>query len=268
LQPSPIAVVIACILAAVGALGIAATRHEDGATTDGPDLPSDAVTFGFVVRSDEPVPLLEATKPFRLELANGPVHGVPPTPAHFATASAIVRRELSRYPLDFLHRARLAGVVFVDDLAENEAPIPSLPNVGGLLLLDAAGVESDLVRGIHHEVFHFFDVADDGAVSPDPAWEALAPPGFIYGSGGRTMRSVWAALPATNLPGFVSAYATSGVEEDKAETFAFAVARPDLVRARLPTDAVLRAKVRELARRVATFDVHCPRRVGLDVLTR
>jgi hypothetical protein len=254
-------------LALAGGIGIVATQKAEGAADDDPQLPNDAASFGFVVRGHAGgVPLLESTKPFQLGLANGPVHGVPPTDGRFAVASAIVARELGRYPASFLKKIHLAGVVVTEDLAENDMPIPSLPNVGGLLLIDGSSVESDLVRSLHHEIFHFFDFADDGHVTPDPGWDATNPEGFIYGSGGRTLRGAWAAQPANDLPGFVSAYATSGAEEDKADTFAFAVARAPLVKARIASDAVLRAKLGELGRRLATLDPDCPRRLGIDQL--
>jgi hypothetical protein len=254
-------------LALAGGMGVVATRNAEGASDDGPALPSDATTFGFVVRGQASgIPLLESTKPFSLGLANGPVHGVPPTKGRLATASAIVSRELARYPVAFLRGVRLAGIVLTEDLAESDTPIPSLPNVGGLLLLDVAGVESDVVRSLHHEIFHFFDLADDGHVSPDAEWEALNAAGFVYGSGGRTLRGAWAARPSDDLVGFVSAYATSGVEEDKADTFAFALTRAPLVRARMTSDAVLRAKIEELAHRVAALDATASQRLGLDAL--
>jgi hypothetical protein len=266
-RPPPAALFVVTALALAGGMGIVATRKAQGASDEAPAVPSDAATFGFVIRGQAAgVPLLESTKPFSLALSNGPVHGVPPSRSHLVDASSIVARELGRYPAPFLRKVRLAGIVLTEDLAENEMPIPSLPNVGGLLLLDVSSTERDLVRIFHHEVFHFFDLADDGHVSPDPAWDAMNSAGFVYGSGGRTLRGAWAGQPANDLPGFVSAYATSGVEEDKAETFAFAVARAALVKDRLTSDTVLRAKIAELALRVAAFDADCPHRLGLDDL--
>jgi hypothetical protein len=212
------------------------------------------------------VPLLEATRRFELSLANGPVRGARPDPARASSGAAIVRRELDRYPASFLRKVHLAGVVLTEDLTESDMAIPSLPNVGGLLLLDVSSVESDLVRSLHHEIFHFFDLADDGRLSPDPEWAALNAPGFVYGSGGRTLRGAWAAKPSSDIPGFVSGYATSGPEEDKAETFAFAVTRASLTRARLAADPLLRGKMRELTRRIARMDADTPRRLGLDDL--
>ncbi|MBX3221717.1 MAG: hypothetical protein KF795_14470 [Labilithrix sp.] len=267
MRPSPPALFVVAALALAGGLGAIATRTAEGAADGGPALPSDAASFGFVVQSHaNGVPLLASTKPFSLPLANGPVHGVPPTGDRLARGAAIVARELGRYPSAFLRGVHLAGVVLADDLAENEMAIPSLPNVGGLLLLDVSSVEKDLVRSLHHEVFHFFDLADDGHVAPDPEWSRLNPTRFVYGSGGRTLRGAWAAHPVDDAPGFVSAYATSGVEEDKADTFAFAVARAEELRPKMKSDAVLHAKVAELARRVALLDADCARRLGLEGL--
>ncbi len=264
---SPPALFVLAALALTGGMGIVAARSAEGASDERPALPSDAASFGFVVRSQtNGVPLLESAKPFSLALANGPVHGRPPSAEQLARGSAVVSRELGRYPTAFLRGVRLAGVVLTDGLAENEMPVPSLPNVGGLLLIDVSSAESDLVRSLHHELYHFFDLADDGHVSPDPGWSALNPTTFAYGSGGRTLRGAWAARPADDLPGFVSAYATSGVEEDKADTFAFAVARAAYLRERVASDAVLRAKVEELRRRVSLLDADSARRLGLEGL--
>jgi hypothetical protein len=266
-KPSPTSIFVVSAIALACGVGLVATRSAQGAADDGPPLPSDAPSFGFVVRSRVTgVPLLESTKPFQLSLSNGPVHGVRPDPARLTRGALLVARELGRYPASFLRNVHLAGIVLTEDLSEGDTPIPSLPNVGGLLLLDVSSVESDLVRSLHHEIFHFFDLADDGTVSVDRSWDALNRPGFVYGSGGRTLRGSWAAHPSSDLLGFVSAYATSASAEDKADTFAFAVTRAPLMKDRLRSDSVLRSKVDELARRVGALDADTPRRLGLDDL--
>lgn len=266
LRPSPTALFVFGALALAAGVGVLATRQAEGAEKD-VTLPSDATAFGFAIRSTaNGVPLLESTKPFELSLSNGPVHGTPPSAAQLNVASRLVARELDRYPPSFLKKIRLAGVVFASDLSEGDGPIPSLPNVGGLLLIDATSMESDLVRCFHHEVFHFFDLIDDGVVSPDVSWEALNAPAFSYGSGGRTLRGAWAAKTTTEIPGFLSAYATSGVEEDKADLFAYAVARPAVTREHMRDDRFLTAKVSELVRRVEAVDPEASRRLGLDSL--
>lgn len=256
MRPSPSALFVVGAIATaagVGLLARSASGAEDAASASSA-LPSDAARLGFTVNATaNDVALLEASRPFRIELGNGPVHGAPSDPARLARARDVVARELARFPRAFLHAIRLRGVVLASDLAEGDRAIPSLPNVGGLLLFDVDGSDRDLTRGLHHEIFHFADLADDGRLSPDPSWEAINAPRFAYGAGGRTLRGAWAAEApkAGELPGFVSAYATSGVEEDKAETFAFALARPAAVRERAAADPVLRDKLAELARRMA-----------------
>lgn len=261
---SPAAAFVVGTLALTGTVGVLATQAKGADRERMAGIPHDAETFGFAVLATHAgVPLLEATRPFTLKLTNGPVHGLPPAATTRADASRIVAHELDRYTPTLLRKIRLAGIVLTEGLTEGEMPIPSLPNVGGLLLLDTHATEAELVRVLHHELFHFFDLADDGVVSPDAPWEALNPAGFLYGSGGRTLRGAWAARPTTALPGVLSAYATSGVEEDKAETFAFAVTAPAFVGARAAVDPAVRAKCAELVRRIAAVDAAAPARLGI-----
>jgi hypothetical protein len=261
-RPSPSALFV--VLAMATATGVGAFAKSAAGSADAPSsIRADAARYGFVPRATAAnVTLYEATREFRLDLANGPVRAAPPPPHLLAAARSVVTRELERYPSSFLAAAHLRGVVLAEDLVEGDHAIPSLPNVGGLMLLDVDAAESDLVRTLHHEIYHFADLADDGRLAPDPAWEALNARSFVYGAGGRSLRTSWAAS-AGDVPGFVSGYATSGPEEDKAETFAFAVARPDAVRARLGSDPVLAAKLREVTRRVEDLDGDAPSRLGL-----
>jgi len=267
MRPSPVAIFVIGAVVTAAAVGVSAKRAagaSDAAVEDGLPLPVDAPVYGFspVARANG-VALLEATRDFTMALPNGPVKGSAPAPVRAQTVERILQRELSRYPHGYFTKVNLAGVVLADDLVENEAPIPSLPNVARLLLLDVHAAELDLVRAIHHEVWHFTDLADDGMLAPDPAWRALNAPGTLYGSGGRSLRSTWAARPSEDLPGFVSPYATAGEEEDKAETFAFVVTGR-----KLPNDEVVRAKVRELRRRLATIDDEAPSKLGFDHASR
>ncbi len=251
-------------LAAFVALGIGIfARRASGAADNGTTLPSDIANVGFVVRGDiRGIRILHAEKPFDLELGNGPIHAEVPKDEWRVPAERLLERELGRYPARFLRNIKVAGIVLMQDLHEGSQSIPSLPNVGGLLLLDVHSVESDLVRVLHHELWHFADMTDDGRVSPDPSWEKLNPESFVYGSGGRSLRSSWAAKPATDLPGFVSAYATSGVEEDKAEVFAFVLARHDILVKQMENDRVLQTKVQKLRTRVAELDPVAPDALG------
>lgn len=258
-SPSSLFVVLGIV--AAGTVGVLA---RGAAAEDTLPLPSDARSFGFVpVGQAGEVSVLEASRAFRIDLGNGPLSGGSPGAKERDAAHAIVAREVARYPRGFFKKARLRGVVFAAELVEGSQPIPSLPNVGGLLFVDVLAAETDLVRTIHHEIYHFVDLADDGRLFPDPTWEALNPPGVHYGSGGRTLRGSWAASALHAPPGFVSPYATSAVEEDKAETFALAVIRHDATLARAATDPALRAKVAELTRRLGRLDPSAPAALGL-----
>ena len=144
-------------LALASGMGVLATRNAEGASDDGPVLPSDAASFGFVVPGHASgVPLLESTKPFSLALSNGPVHGVPPTNGRLATASAIVSRELAQYPVAFLRGVRLAGIVLTEDLAESETrnPVAAQRRRAAPPRRLERG-ERSRARALHHEVFHF-----------------------------------------------------------------------------------------------------------------
>lgn len=263
LRPSPVAIFVLGAVVTAAAVGISAKRASGAGDEqeEGLALPVDVPTYGFTktphVGRVNGVAVLEATHDFRMELPNGPVKGTPPEKNRSAAAAGILKRELARYPNGFFTKVNLAGVVLASDLVENDASIPSLPNVARLLLLDIDAAEIDLVRAVHHEIWHFADLADDGVLSPDPQWRALNPPGTFYGSGGRSIRGSWAAKPATDLPGFVSAYATAGDEEDKAETFAFVVTRR-----KLPDDPVVKAKVDLVKKRLAALDGEAPSRLG------
>ena len=115
------------------------------------------------------------------------------------------------------------------------------------LLLDVRAEPDYLRRLLHHEVFHFVDFADDGIVLADRRWEALNRTGFSYGHGGRDMRAPEATPMREDLPGFVSLHATSALEEEKAEIFAFMMARPDEMRRLAARDEVVAAKMAYVA---------------------
>lgn len=206
------------------------------------------------------IEILSARSPFSLPLANGVVSGSPPSPAESA-AIAIVVEELSRYPRAFVERARLSRVVLCSALTEAETPIPSLPNFHRTLLLDVDAGPAFLRRLIHHEVFHFLDYADDDQVQRDPEWEKLNDRWFVYGSGGRFERDPRSsARGSASLPGFVTRYAQSALEEDKAETFAFLMVDPGWLEARAEQDAVLGRKLAAVRRQIERLGLALPGR--------
>ncbi|MFT3880037.1 MAG: hypothetical protein QM703_10310 [Gemmatales bacterium] len=78
-----------------------------------------------------------------------------------------------------------------------------------------------LLEIVHHEFFHFIDFKDDGEVYEDKVWKKLNPPPFKYGRGGNSVQNdSTQGFVTDKIPGFISRYATSGVEEDKAKSSA------------------------------------------------
>jgi hypothetical protein len=179
---------------------------------------------------------------FHLESGNATLTGKAAPSHSVEQALAPLAAELARYPKAFLGRARFERLVLCTGLMEGKSAIPSLPNYHGALLVDVDADAPFLRRLIHHEVFHFADYADDDQLSRDPAWQALNDPYFVYGSGGRFLRRPGAGRFTAENPGFVSEYATSALEEDKAETFAMRMVAPHELSERTADDAILRAK--------------------------
>ncbi|MCC6408177.1 MAG: hypothetical protein IT453_13525 [Planctomycetes bacterium] len=165
--------------------------------------------------------------------------------------------EWSDYPRCWIETARLEAVVFCSELRWDVQPRASIPVFdAGLLYFDVAlGAEQEsyVRRVVHHEFFHSFDRFDDGELWTDEHWSALNPRGFTYGGGGVTRQhEPSTSLLETATTGFVDDYATSGVEEDKAELFAVLMCSPDAIRPRLAGDPYLLAKWRRLLELVAT----------------
>jgi hypothetical protein len=100
-------------------------------------------------------------------------------------------------------------------------------------------------------VFHFADYADDDQVKSDPGWAKENGDSFVYGSGGRFQRDPRSSSPESGSPGFVTRYATSALEEDKAETFAFLMVAPEMMAERIKTDPVLAHKVARVKAQLA-----------------
>jgi hypothetical protein len=192
-----------------------------------------------------------ATRPIAWTLANGPVSAEPPSATDIARISAVLDRELARYPQGFLARANMSRVLVCAHLAEKGLEIPSLPNIDGAWLLDATLSDEFATRITHHELYHFVDLAEDGTLDRDAAWDALNAKGFAYGAGGRSLRASWASQPSLLAPGFVTGYAASAVAEDKAETFSLWMTKPQETIQLAQNDAIVERKLRVLRGRLA-----------------
>jgi hypothetical protein len=106
---------------------------------------------------------------------------------------------------------------------------------------------------IHHEFFHMIDNLQK-KLRKDPEWGALNRPEFHYGRGGETVRNLGAGVLTHNLPGFLTPYAMSAIEEDKAELYSHLLVDPDYVRSLIKADPVIAAKVTLLKSRLKAWD--------------
>lgn len=199
------------------------------------------------------IEVLRAQRNFTLPLSSGTVTGQPPKHSAIEPALQVIAHELAKLSPQFLRKSRLRRVLLTGALKLDETSIPSLPNYERTLLIDP-DVPSDFLRHLlYHELFHFLDYADDDSLSVDPEWQELNDRYFVYGSGGRYLREPGAAEFRRDLPGFVSRYATSALEEDKAEVFAFAFITPAALLELAARDVRVSAKLAAVRRQVAQF---------------
>ena len=184
-----------------------------------------------------------------------------PSPFDDSLDAAIrIQREFKDYPKQLFERAGCARIVLCTKLAyagQLRAAIPDWEH--NTLYIDTQrGAKSPGYpeHVLHHEFFHLVDHADDGDVYRDPDWAALNPPGFTYGNGGVNAQTTHNTGALTDsIPGFLTHYATTGVEEDKAELFAFSITHKDYISTQLQRDPVLAAKVKRLQSILKMF---CP----------
>ncbi len=97
-------------------------------------------------------------------------------------------------------------------------------------------------RGVHHELFHLFDVHELGPrAAADDAWLAVNPYDFVYG----------ADVDDDPLRGFVSQYATKDQHEDRASTYEHLMEEQAELCMLVADDPILAAKTAIVWNRVA-----------------
>lgn len=193
-----------------------------------------------------------------VETPFGPITAGPAGPA-LADYARLLAEELALYPPALLRKARLRRLVLCSDLAFDGKARGAIPDyLRGSLYLDVArGSASPPYQrtAIHHEFFHFIDYHDDGEVYRDDAWSALNPTGFRYGPGGvNAQDDPSGSLASESIPGFLTTYATTGVEEDKAEVFSRLVMVPREIERRGAADPIVGRKVARMKDMLRAFE--------------
>jgi len=181
----------------------------------------------------------------------GRIEGKPAQKSDLDSYGILLAEEWNRYPVELVAKTGLKRIILCQDLAYNGQKRTAIPDfIHDDLYLDVSRGrynEGYVRKVIHHEYFHIIDWRDDGQLYRDPIWAALNPPGFHYGAGGAAVQNdSTVSLLTDTLPGFLTKYSASGVEEDKAELFAHVLVEPETVAKRAEKDPVLAAKVARL----------------------
>jgi hypothetical protein len=100
----------------------------------------------------------------------------------------------------------------------------------------------------------------EGRLVSDTEWASLNAIGTRYGGGGATAREASNQL-GSGSEGFVTEYATSGANEDKAEMFRFLALAPGELSTLAQRDPVVASKRDLLLRRLARYCADQPSRI-------
>jgi hypothetical protein len=141
-------------------------------------------------------------------------------------ATAVVATELARYPAQAVTASDLRRVVLCGHFDGEHFQSAGLAyRESHQILLDVH--TPNLRATFHHEMFHMLDRYDF-----DPEWEATNPHGVAYAPGQLERRA-----------GFVSAYAATNPDEDKACTFEHVMTDSEHLCELARHDRTLRAKI-------------------------
>ncbi|PIW64719.1 MAG: hypothetical protein COW13_00590, partial [Candidatus Omnitrophica bacterium CG12_big_fil_rev_8_21_14_0_65_50_5] len=113
-------------------------------------------------------------------------------------------------------------------------------------------------HSIHHELFHMMAMQTPGYQTEEKSWSDWNPAGFAYGEQTKSWRELNPVnTGAPNQLGFVTDYAMTSVEEDKAEVFACLMQDKHrmLITRWAEKDAVIRKKIQAIKDFVAAC---CP----------
>lgn len=170
----------------------------------------------------------------------------------------IFEAEWKRYPRTLMVRTKLGRIVIGKNVRVQDQPRAAVPEfTPGWFWLDA-DVGSRLPaygrHVIHHDFFHMIDEFDSSDGRGDKVWEGLNLPNVKYGKGGWFMQKGNVGALRSDLPGFLTEYSTSAVEEDKAEVFSHLITSTAFVLERVKVDPVIAAKVARIKALVVAFE--------------
>jgi len=168
-------------------------------------------------------------------------------------AAKDLKTEWAKYSDEVVKHSGLKAIYLVRNLSvsgQARSGMPD-PNATNALYFDVSDIymQSEggdyLRRTYHHEFSHFIEYKLTGSYAPnDVAWDGCNAIGTTYGKGGSSMyNDPDFAHKAHPSYGFIDGYATSGVEEDKAEVFAYYMTNNTYLRNLAEKDAGIACKL-------------------------
>ncbi len=165
----------------------------------------------------------------------------------------VLDKEFAKYPKSFIYKTGLKGIALGKRMQISRQYRSAIPDYyTEILYYDINHLSKKTLTRvrhiIHHEYYHMIEQEIHGnGFYKDPQWAKFNPYSFTYGKGGARYRTRESLndLSKYGKQGFISAYAMSGLEEDKAETYACLFTTPcwRYMQKRIKTDDVLKKKV-------------------------
>jgi hypothetical protein len=185
------------------------------------------------------------------------VKGEPATQQAMTKYAPLWIAEWNRYPSGVMTKAKTVKVIFCEKLSVSgqiRAAVPAF-DLNTMYFDAALGAHSPLYQRsvIHHEFFHMLDQRM-GKLKNDAEWRALNTKDFKYGDGGKNMRTSGVGNLTRDIPGFLTPYGTSAMEEDKSELFAHLIVSTRFVMEQAGKDPILAAKIEVLKKRMQAYD--------------
>jgi hypothetical protein len=190
---------------------------------------------------------------------HGLIRATDARPSELDEYSPLLASEFLLYPPPLIRRSGRERIILCRDLSFNGQKRSAVPD------FEHDALYLDVVQGgysgpyrrrvIHHEFFHLIDFRDDGHLYSDEQWMRLNRETFRYGDGGVRMQDDPTTGLRASIPGFLTAYSMSGVEEDKAEVFAHMMTEYTAVEERAIKDSVIREKMSRMKTLMERF---CP----------
>jgi hypothetical protein len=162
-------------------------------------------------------------RPNNSGLIKNEVKAIIPNAYSIQISSDLLAVALDAYPYQLVIASQLHHILLCSNLTysgEVRGAVPDISKKSLYLDIDICLFDRErFTLNIHHDFFHILDFYAFNISKLNKAW-SLIMPNFKYGSGGASMQNNhMAGMLTDNISGFITEYATSSPEEDRAEMF-------------------------------------------------